>query len=64
MGSILTSMSDFGSSLIFRKKCLGEHQGSVRAVSYLHLLLLFLGGFGNSFRAVYGIEPVESCDRF
>ena len=28
-------------------------QGSVRAVSYLHLLLLFLGGFGNSFRAVY-----------
>ena len=33
MGSILTSMSDFGSSLIFRKKCLGERQGSVRAVS-------------------------------
>ena len=54
MGSILTSMSDFGSSLIFRKKCLGEHQGSVRAVSRPLQLLLFSGGFGNSSRAVFG----------
>ena len=54
MGSILTSMSDFGSSLIFRKKCLGERQGSVRAVSRPLQLLLFLGGFGNSFRVVFG----------
>ena len=54
MGSILTSMSDFGSSLIFRKKCLGEHQGSVRAVSRPLQLLLFSGGVGNSCRAVFG----------
>ena len=54
MGSILTSMSDFGSSLIFRKKCLGERQGSVRAVSRPLQLLLFLGGFGNSCRIVFG----------
>ena len=54
MGSILTSMSDFDSSLIFRKKCLREHQGSVRAVSRPLQLLLFLGGFGNSCRAVFG----------
>ena len=54
MGSILTSMSDFDSSLIFRKKCLGEHQGSVRAVSHPLQLLLFSGGFGNSCRIVFG----------
>lgn len=46
--------SDFGSSLIFRKKCLGERQGSVRAVSRPLQLLLFLGGFGNSCRIVFG----------
>ena len=39
MGSILTSMSDFDSSLIFRKKCLREHQGSVRAVLGQSLVL-------------------------
>ena len=54
MGSILTSMSDFDCSLIFRKKCLGERQGSVRAVSRPLQLLLFLGGFGNSCRIVFG----------
>ena len=32
MGSILTSMSDFGCSLIFRKMWHRQHQGSVRAV--------------------------------
>lgn len=31
---------DFGSLLIFRKKCLGERQGSVRAVSQPLQLLL------------------------
>lgn len=41
MGNILTSMSDFGSSLIFRKKCLGEHLGSVWAVSHLSLTTPF-----------------------
>ena len=41
MGSILTSMSDFGSLLIFRKKCLGERQGSVRAVSCPSLTIRF-----------------------
>ena len=54
MGSILTSMSDFDTSLIFRKKCLGERQGSVRAVSRPLQLLLFSGGFGNSCRIVFG----------
>ena len=41
MGNILTSMSDFGSSLIFRKKCLGVRQGSVRAVSCPSLTIRF-----------------------
>ena len=54
MGNILTSMSEFDTSLIFRKKCLGERQGSVRAVSRPLQLLLFSGGFGNSCRAVFG----------
>ena len=54
MGSILTSMSDFDSSLIFRKKCLGEHQGSARAVSRHLQLLLFSGGFGSICRIVFG----------
>ena len=40
-------LSGFVSSLIFCKKCLVERQGSIRAVSRLHLLLLFLGGFFN-----------------
>ena len=44
----------FGSSVNYGKKCLGEHQGSVWAVSHPHLLLLFSGGFGNSFRIVFG----------
>ena len=33
MGQFLTSMSDFGSSLIFREICLVERLGSVWAVS-------------------------------
>lgn len=32
-GNILTSMSDFGYSVIFRKMWHRQHQGSVRAVS-------------------------------
>lgn len=47
-------MSGLGSSLNLGKKWLGERQGSVRVVSASHLLFLFLGGFGNSFRVVFG----------
>lgn len=54
MGNIWTSMSGLGSSLNLGKKWLGERQGSVRVVSASHLLFLFLGGFGNSFRVVFG----------
>jgi hypothetical protein len=46
----------FGSSLIFGKKCLGEHQGSVRAVSHPSLTTRFFRRiwqyFSDSFRAV------------
>ena len=54
MGHIWTSMSDLGSSLNLGKKWLVERQGSLRVVSASHLLFLFLGGFGNSFRVVFG----------
>ena len=54
MGSLLTSMSDFAVRSFFVKSALESIQGSVRAVSRSHLLLLFSGGFGNSSRAVYG----------
>ena len=43
MGSILTSMSDFGSSLIFREICLVERLGSVWAVPHPQLTILILG---------------------
>ena len=54
MGQILIKTGDLGSSLNLGSKCLVERQGSVRVVSVSHLLFLFLGGFGNSFRAVFG----------
>ena len=54
MHRTLTKTGDLGSSLNLGKKCLVERQGSLRVVSASHLLFLFSGGFGNSFRAVFG----------
>ena len=47
-------MSDFGSSLIFHKSALESIWAVFGQSLTSHLLLLFLGGFGNSFRVVFG----------
>lgn len=55
VGQILISTGGLIRSLIFLQKCLVERSGAVFGQSIvLRLLLLFLGRFGNSFRAVFG----------